>query len=105
MAEAASQDFVPASLLDRAAAAAGMGVVSAAVGATDVIPVEVRLVLASLLVFSVFEYCFHRWVMHARNDAIEKGAFGKFQALHLNHHCETLSDMQAGTSIIVSKET
>lgn len=93
VAEAAAKDFVPASTADRAVGWGTFGACAACV-ASEEIPVSMRVVLASIIIFSNFEYCFHRWVMHAQDGTLEQKLFGAYQTLHITHHVETLRDMQ-----------
>eukprot|EP00746_Dinoflagellata_sp_MGD_P006985 gnl/MRDRNA2_/MRDRNA2_113800_c0_seq1.p1 gnl/MRDRNA2_/MRDRNA2_113800_c0~~gnl/MRDRNA2_/MRDRNA2_113800_c0_seq1.p1 ORF type:complete len:364 (-),score=28.82 gnl/MRDRNA2_/MRDRNA2_113800_c0_seq1:224-1315(-) len=92
--EVAETNFVKAPFWQQAAWYMATASMLAAIGATGTVPVSVRLVLASVIAFSNFEYCFHRWVMHAPAESLAHRTFGKFQDLHVTHHRETLPDMQ-----------
>lgn len=84
-------EAVPASLAERAGAWLIMASSIAYVGAADAAyaPYQLRILLASVLIFANFEYCFHRYVMHSDNNA-----FAEYQKLHITHHVETLRDMR-----------
>ena len=93
VADAAAAIYAPAPLALRAGAWAIAAAAVAAVESPEALPAELRAVVASLGVFSVFEYCFHRWVMHAQDGTLEQTLFGAYQTLHITHHCETKRDM------------
>lgn len=93
VADAAAATYVPAPLAVRAGAWAVAAAAVAAVGSPEVLPAELRALVASLGVFTFFEYCFHRWVMHAQDGTLEQTLFGAYQTLHITHHCETKRDM------------
>ena len=88
VAESSVMEFVPVSLADRATGFASMAVACAFVGAADLVPAPLRMLLASVLIFANFEYVFHRWVMHS-----DRNEFEEYQRLHITHHVETNRDM------------
>lgn len=81
--------FATASVAQRGAAWATMGVACGAVGAGEILPAPLRMLVASVLIFANFEYVFHRFVMHSNRNE-----FAQYQALHVAHHVETKRDMQ-----------
>lgn len=84
-------EAMPVSMLARCGAWAATASALALVGAADApyAPYQLRLLLASILIFANFEYVFHRFVMHS-----DKDAFADYQNLHITHHVETLRDMR-----------
>lgn len=59
----------------------------------DGLPAFVRLLLIQYLAFSTFEYCFHRWFMHAEVGTWRDRVFARWNHLHLAHHLDTRHDM------------
>jgi len=87
VAEASAKSFVPVPLIHRTAvwgAAGSAGVLMA----DDALPAPLRALVGSVLIFSNFEYFFHRFVMHAPPG----GALETYQDLHVTHHVETGRD-------------
>jgi len=93
VADAAAATYEPVPMSLRAGTWAVTLAAIAGVAMPEVLPAEVRAAMASLGVFTIFEYCFHRWVMHAQDGTLEKTLFGAYQTLHITHHCDTKRDM------------
>jgi hypothetical protein len=88
VAESCGMTFVPVSDMERAGGWAAAAAACAFVGAADVAPPQLRMLVASVLIFANFEYVFHRWIMHSDNPE-----FAEYQQLHVAHHVETNRDM------------
>lgn len=56
-------------------------------------PEFIRLLLIQYVSFSFFEYCFHRWCMHAPRGTPFDKLFARWNRLHLQHHLDTKTDM------------
>ncbi|KAJ1459592.1 hypothetical protein M885DRAFT_510731 [Pelagophyceae sp. CCMP2097] len=78
--------------LARVYGVAYFGATAAAVASEAVHPFA-RLVLIQYLVFSAFEYCFHRWCMHAPRGTLADRIFQRWNRLHVQHHVDTNKDM------------
>lgn len=75
---------------------AWLGALVAAIGAPR-LGAFPRLVALQYLIYSFFEYGFHRFCMHAPNDSPVDRAFARLGApwnrLHVQHHVDTNDDM------------
>ena len=65
----------------------------AAVVASARIPSFFRLLGLQYAAFSAFEYCFHRWSMHAKYGTVCDKIFSRWNRLHVQHHLDTNDDM------------
>ena len=65
----------------------------AAVVASARIPSFFRLLGLQYAAFSAFEYCFHRWCMHAKYGTVCDKIFSRWNRLHVQHHLDTNDDM------------
>ena len=65
----------------------------AAVVASARIPPFFRLLGLQYAAFSAFEYCFHRWCMHAKYGTVCDKIFSRWNRLHVQHHLDTNDDM------------
>lgn len=56
-------------------------------------PVFARLLALQYFNYSLFEYCFHRWCMHAKDGTLCDRIFARWNRLHVQHHIDTHDDM------------
>ena len=59
----------------------------------ELIPSPIRLLELTYVVWSCWEYGFHRIAMHARRNSWADKMFMGYNRLHIQHHAETNSDM------------
>lgn len=57
------------------------------------VPAFLRLLGLQYAAYSAFEYCFHRWCMHAKYGTLLDKIFGRWNRLHVQHHIDTNDDM------------
>lgn len=67
---------------------------SLAYGTTlEAVPADFRLFVITYMVWSAWEYGFHRIAMHAKRFSTADKVFTGYNTLHIQHHAETNGDM------------